>query len=87
MTLHAVFWIAMAVLVFIVLPIGLIWAVVDLIRGKKGTGDKRRGGGGISNVVGGAMLELDRLLTRPSIEHTIETEQPTLKREDDSGGD
>ena len=87
MMLHNFFWIAMAVLMFVVAPIGMIWCIVDLIRGKKGTDDERRGGGGISNVVGGAMLELDRLLTRPSVEHTIDAEHPTLKREDDSGGD
>jgi hypothetical protein len=33
------------------------------------------------------MQELDRLVSRPSAEHTIEAEQPILKREDDSGSD
>ncbi len=47
--------------------------------------DRPSGGGGISNVVGGAMLELDRLLTRPSVEHQIETETPIIEREDDDG--
>jgi len=51
--------------------------LVDHFRHK---GSERRGaGGGISAVIGGAMLGLDRLI-RPSIEHTIETEERVLKR-------
>jgi hypothetical protein len=30
---------------------------------------------------------LDRIFTRPSVEHTIETEKPTLKREDEDDGE
>ena len=85
MTLHAVFLIIMAALTFVVVPIVLVWTFVDGMRRK--SSDRPRGGGGMSNVVAGAMLELDRLLTRPSIEHTIETEQQTLRREDDTGGE
>lgn len=83
MTLHAIFLIIMAALVFIVAPIALVWAFVDGMRRK--SSDRPRGGGGISNVVGGAMLELDHFI-RPSVEHTIEAEHQTLKREDDTGG-
>jgi hypothetical protein len=68
---------------FVVAPIALLWTVVDSVRHK--SSDRRGGGGGISSAVGGAMLELDRLLTRPSVEHQIETETPILKREDDDG--
>ena len=32
-----------------------------------------------------AMLEADRLLAHPSIEHQIETESPVLVRESDDG--
>ena len=32
-----------------------------------------------------AMIEADRLLARPSIEHQIETENPVLEREADDG--
>ena len=85
MTLHAVFLIIMAALTFVVVPIVLVWTFVDGMRRK--SSDRPRGGGDMSNVVAGAMLELDRLLTRPSIEHTIETEQQTLRREDDTGGE
>jgi hypothetical protein len=38
-------------------------------------------------VVGGAMIEFDRRITRPSIRHTVETGKPLLKRDDDSGGE
>ena len=34
-----------------------------------------------------AMLEADRLLARPSIEHQIETENPIVEREGDDGGE
>jgi hypothetical protein len=81
---HTIFLLIMAFAVFIVGPIALIWAVVDGLRRK--SSDRPGGGGGISNVVGGAMLELDRIMTRPSVEHTIEAEKTILKREDDTGG-
>ena len=68
---------------FVVAPIALLWTVVDGIRHK--SSDRPSGGGGISSAVGGAMLELDRILTRPSIEHQIETETPIVKPEDDDG--
>jgi hypothetical protein len=84
MTFHAVFLIIMAVLTFVVMPIALVWTFVDGMRRK--SSDRPRGGGGISNIVGGAMLELDRFV-RPSVEHTIEAEHQTLKRDDDTGGD
>jgi hypothetical protein len=84
LNLHTYFILFLAVLTFIVLPIALVWTFVRGMRTK--ASDREGGGGGMSNAVTGAMLELDRLFTRPSIEHTIETEHPTLKREDDSGG-
>ena len=48
---------------------------------------KRRGSGGISAGVGAALQELDRLVTRPSVEYTIETENPVHQREDDTDGE
>jgi hypothetical protein len=84
MTFKAIFWLIMAVLMFIGTPIAMVWAVLDARR-HKGS-DRRRGGGGISNAVGGAMLELDHFV-RPSVEHTIEAEHQTPKREDDTGGE
>ena len=82
MNLHVTLLLAIAFLTFVVAPIALVWAFIDGMRHKA---SDRPSGGGISNVVGGAMLELDRLLTRPSVEHQIETETPVLQREDDDG--
>lgn len=86
MTLNTIFMLGLAAVAFIVVPIAMVWGMVDFVRGKKRGGDERRGGGSISSAVGGAMLELDRVV-RPSVEHTIEAEHQTPKREDDSGGE
>lgn len=85
MSVRIILLLVMAFLTFIVAPIALIWAFVDGMRRK--SSERPGGGGGISNIVGGAMQELDRLLARPSIEHTIEAEKPIRKREDDAGGE
>ncbi len=82
MALQAIFWTVMAVAMLVGVPIMLIWTMVDHFRGR---GSERRGSGGISAGIGAAMQELDRIMTRPSVEHQIEAEQPILKREDDSG--
>jgi hypothetical protein len=84
MTVQTVFWTIMAVATLVALPIVLVWSMVDHFRGR---GSERRGSGGISAGVGAAMQELDRLMTRPSVEHQIEAEHQTLKREDDAGGE
>jgi hypothetical protein len=83
MSLQLLFWSILAVVTFILLPIVLIRAMVDHL----GRGSERRGTGGISAGIGAALQELDRLTARPSIEHKVESERPTLKREDDSGSD
>ena len=79
-----IFWLVVAVLTFIVVPIAMIWTMIDHFRGR---GSDRSGSGGISAGIGAAMQELDRIMTRPSVEHQVEIEQKVLKREDDSGGD
>jgi hypothetical protein len=84
MTFQAIFWSIMAVLMLVVLPIVLVKSAIDHFRGR---GSDRRGSGGISAGIGAAMQELDRLMTRPSVEHQVEAEQRILKREDDSGSD
>jgi hypothetical protein len=84
MTFQVIFWTIMAVVMLVGVPVVLVWTLVDHLRGK---GRDRKGSGGISAGIGAAMQELDRLMTRPSVEHKVETEQPILKREDDSGGD
>jgi hypothetical protein len=83
-TFQAIFWIGMAFVMLVILPIVFVMAMIDHFRGR---GSQRKGSGGISAGIAGAMQELDRIITRPSVEHKIETEQPVLKREDDSGGD
>jgi hypothetical protein len=44
---------------------------------------KRPGSGAMSSAVGAALLEADRLLSRPSAEHTLEA-QHQLPRQDDN---
>lgn len=83
MSVRIILLLVVAFLMFVVAPIAIIWTFVDGMRRK--ASERPSGGGGISNIVGGAMMELDRLITRPSIEHQIETENPVVKPEDDDG--
>jgi hypothetical protein len=83
-TFQFIYWSLFAVLVLIVVPILMVWTMIDHFRGR---GSDRSGSGGISAGIGAAMQELDRIMTRPSVEHQVEIEQKVLKREDDSGGD
>jgi hypothetical protein len=77
-----IFWSVVAILMVVLVPITLVWSMIDHFRSK---GSERRGGGGISAGVGAAMMELDRIMTRPSVEHQVETENQVLRREDDNG--
>jgi hypothetical protein len=83
-TLQTIFWIGMAIVMLIILPIMFVIVMIDYFRGR---GSQRKGSGGISSGIAGAMQELDRIVSRPSVEHKIEVEEPVLKREDDSGND
>ena len=82
MTLELIFWSIIAVLALVVIPISMIWSMVDHLRGR---GSHRTGSGGVSAGIGSALQELDRIMTRPSVEHKVETENRVLAREDDSG--
>jgi hypothetical protein len=84
MSIQLIFWLVVAVVLLIFVPIAMIWSMVEHLRGR---GSQCSGSGGISAGIGAALQELDRLMTRPSVEHQIETEHPDLKREDDAGGD
>jgi len=83
-SLEAIFWGVLAVFTLVVLPLSLAWTAFDYFRGK---GSERRGTSGLTAGVAAAMQELDRLTTRPSIEHKVESENKVLQREDDAGGD
>ena len=63
----------------IVLPVAMIWSMITHFRTPP---SKRQGSGGLSNAVGAALLEADRLLARPSAEHTIEAQQQIPRQED-----
>jgi hypothetical protein len=82
--LQTIFWLLLAVAFLIGVPVTLVLTMIDYFRGK---GSDRRGSGGITAGVAGAIQELDRIMTRPSVEHQIETEHQTLRREDDAGSD
>jgi hypothetical protein len=79
-----VFWSILAIATVVIVPIMLVWSMIEHFRGK---GSDRRGSGGITAGVAAAMMELDRLVARPSVEHQVEAEHQTLRREDDAGGD
>jgi hypothetical protein len=83
-SIQTIFWLALAVLFLVGIPLTLIWTAIDYFRGK---GSERRGGGGLTAGVGAAMQELDRVMARPSVEHQIEAENQTLRRDDDAGSD
>jgi hypothetical protein len=83
MSFQLIALLALAFVVFIVGPIALVWTFVDGMRRK--ASDRPAGGGGISNAIGGAMLELDRIYARPSIEHQIETENHVQDDQSDDG--
>jgi hypothetical protein len=83
-SIQTIFWLVLAILVLVGIPITLVWTMVSYFRGK---GSERRGSGGFTSGVAAAMQELDRLMARPSVEHKREAENPVLRREDDSGTD
>jgi hypothetical protein len=76
MTIQLLFWSVLAIAMLVGVPIVLIWTMVDYFRGR---GSDRSGSGGISAGIGAAMQELDRIMTRPSVEHQVEVEQPIFK--------
>ena len=84
MSIQLILWSLAAVVALVIMPIAMIWSMVDHFRGR---GSQRAGSGGISAGIGASLQELDRLLARPSVEHQVEAEQRILKREDDSGDD
>jgi hypothetical protein len=84
MTLHQIFLLFLAGALFIGLPIAAVWTIVHHLRTPPSQRPPRTG---VTAGFGAALQELDRLVARPSVEHTVETERPVLKREDDDGGE
>jgi hypothetical protein len=82
MTLQQILAVVVGLTVLIGTPVAIIWTIIDHIRNPRA---KNRGSGSMTAGIGAAMQELDRLMARPSAEHTIEAERPILKREDDGG--
>jgi len=83
-TARTIFWISLAVITMIILPVFAFISICSELRNKRRRKNTAtRGGTGIGN----ALQELDRLVTRPAIEYTVEAETPILKREDDRGGE
>jgi hypothetical protein len=73
----------LATVLILALPLFMAWSAVDHIRNSRKR--ERRGGG--SAGIGAALQELDRLVSRPSVEHTVEAEHRVLRREDDAGSE
>jgi hypothetical protein len=82
--IEVLFWLVVIALVVVGLPIVLIGSMISYFRGK---GSERRGGGGMTAGVGAAMQELDRIMARPSVEHQVEAENQTLRRDDEAGSE
>lgn len=85
MYVEKIFWLSMAALVLIGVPIAMVASAWQHLRAKQ------RGGASEQQsrsrvAVGNALQELDRLVARPAIEFTVDAERPILKREDDTGG-
>jgi hypothetical protein len=84
MTLYQFLLLMLAGALFIGLPVAMVWSIVQHIRTPP---SRRPPRSGVTAGLGAAMQELDRLVARPSVEHTVESERPILKREDDDGGE
>ncbi len=77
MPFQTIFWITVAVVALIIVPIVMIASIVAHFRTR---GSERKGSGGITSGIGAAMQELDRLMARPSVEHQLETRDQTAKQ-------
>jgi hypothetical protein len=69
----------LAAAAIVAVPVAMIWSMVVHFRTPP---SQRRRGGASSNAVGAALQELDRLMARPSIEHTVETQKELPRRDD-----
>ena len=83
MQLQTIFWIAAAIIALVVVPIVMIASMVSHFRTR---GSERKGSGGISSGIGAALQELDRLMSRPSVEHQLDAQDQAAKQ-DEAGTD
>jgi hypothetical protein len=84
MSLTQILLLVFAAAFIIGVPVAMVCSIVEHLRTPA---SRRRSGGSQTACIGAAMQELDRLLARPSVEHTVEAQTPVLKREDDESGD
>lgn len=82
--LQRIFWSIAAIVGLVVAPIAMIVTAVAHFRTRA---SERPSSGSLTAGVGAALQEIDRLSARPSVEHQVELEHRTLKREDDAGGE
>jgi hypothetical protein len=80
--LKEVLLLIVVIVVLLTVPVGVIWGIVDYV--KNGHRRERRGGSGGAGI-GPAMMELDRLVARPSVEYVVEAQTQVMRREDDQG--
>ena len=85
MTLHQIFLLTAAALMFVGLPVwGAVAAWKWLRTDPKDRAERQGGGGYMSNAVSGMMAGVDELI-RPSVEHQIEAETPIVKEDEQDG--
>ena len=83
MTFTQLLIIVLCIAAIIGIPVAMVWSMIAYFRTPP---SKRPGSGALSNAVGAALLEADRLLARPAAEHAIEAQQE-LPRQDDQSDD
>jgi hypothetical protein len=84
MSVKEILLLIVAIAITVAIPAAMIWTIVDHLR--HGRKRERKGSGGGAMPLGSALMELDRLVARPSVEHVIEAENKIV-REDDQGGE
>lgn len=81
MTILQILGVIAGLAMLIGVPAVMIWAAVDHQRRRP----SERRGGNSGPGIGGAMIELDRLVARPSAEHVVEAQTPIVRQADEDG--
>jgi hypothetical protein len=82
-TLKTIAAVAITLALLLGVPAAITWMIADHVK-HRGKREPRSAGG---SALGGALMELDRLVARPSVEHVVDAENQTVRREDDHGGE